>query len=110
MYVKKFLMILALVLAGAVARSQRFSAVQVIGVGGTFPAPILSKWFIEFEKVHPNIHFSYLPSGSGAGIASVTAGEVQFGASDAPLTDKQVSEARVHVLHFPTVLGAVVPI
>jgi phosphate transport system substrate-binding protein len=84
--------------------------VQLVGVGGTFPKPIYDKWFEEFGKTHTAFHFSYIPSGSEQGIEMVNSGQSDFGASDAPLTDRQLAQAKVHLLHFPTVIGAVVVI
>ena len=77
--------------------------------GATFPYPIYSKWFTEYNRLHPDIQINYNSIGSGGGIRQLQAGTVDFGASDAPMTDKQLSDNKVPVLHFPTVLGAVVP-
>jgi|SRR5579872_3322339 len=91
------------------------SAQQVlINAGGaTFPYPMYSKWFAEYNKKFPNIAINYASIGSGGGIAQVTAGTVDFGASDGPMSDKQLAEFQAKqksaILHFPTVLGAAVP-
>ena len=77
--------------------------------GATFPYPIYSKWFTEYNRIHPDIQINYNSIGSGGGIRQLLAGTVDFGASDAPMTDDQLHQAKVPVLHFPTVLGAVVP-
>jgi phosphate transport system substrate-binding protein len=81
--------------------------------GATFPYPIYSKWFSEYHQQHPDIEINYQSIGSGGGIAQVTAGTVDFGASDGPMKDEQIAAFRQQrgttVLHFPTVLGAVVP-
>jgi phosphate transport system substrate-binding protein len=77
--------------------------------GATFPYPIYSKWFTEYNRIHPDIQINYNSIGSGGGIRQLQAGTVDFGASDAPMTDDQMKQAKVPVLHFPTVLGAVVP-
>ena len=79
------------------------------GAGATFPYPIYSKWFSEYHKVHPDVQINYQPIGSGGGIRQVTAGTVDFGASDMPMTDKQLQDAKTKILNLPTVLGAVVP-
>jgi phosphate transport system substrate-binding protein len=79
------------------------------GAGATFPYPIYSKWFDEYHKLHPDIQINYQSIGSGGGIRQVLAGTVDFGATDGPMTDEQLSQAKVRILHFPTVLGAVVP-
>jgi phosphate transport system substrate-binding protein len=84
-------------------------ATTVTGAGATFPAPIYTKWFDEYHKRHPGVQINYQPIGSGGGIRQVLAGTVDFGASDMPMTDEQLGQAKVKVLHFPTVLGAVVP-
>ena len=79
------------------------------GAGATFPYPIYSKWFSEYGKSHPGIQINYQSIGSGGGIRQVTAGTVDFGASDMPMTDKQLQEAKIKILNIPTVLGADVP-
>jgi phosphate transport system substrate-binding protein len=79
------------------------------GAGATFPNPIYSKWFSEYHKVHPEVQVNYQSIGSGAGIRQVTSGTVDFGASDMPMTDKQLQEAKIKILNIPTVLGADVP-
>jgi phosphate transport system substrate-binding protein len=79
------------------------------GAGATFPYPMYSKWFNEYHNAHPDIQINYQSIGSGGGIRQVLAGTVDFGASDGPMTDEQLSQAKVKILHVPTVLGAVVP-
>jgi len=68
-----------------------------------------SKWFSKYHDAHPDIQFNYQSIGSGGGIRQVLAGTVDFGASDGPMTDQQLAEAKTKILHVPTVLGAVVP-
>ena len=77
--------------------------------GATFPYPIYSKWFSEYHKAHPDIEINYQSIGSGGGIRQVLAGTVDFGASDGPMSDAQLAEAKFKILHIPTVLGGVVP-
>jgi phosphate transport system substrate-binding protein len=83
------------------------------GAGATFPSPIYTKWFSEYHKLHSDVQFNYQPLGSGAGIKQVTEGTVDFGASDAMLTDEQLkdyqSKHHFTLLMFPTVAGAAVP-
>jgi phosphate transport system substrate-binding protein len=67
------------------------------------------KWFSEYHKTHPDIQFNYQSIGSGGGIRQVLAQTVDFGASDGPMTDEQLSQAKTKILHIPTVMGAVVP-
>ncbi len=102
------LAVIAFVLAlGATAGAQ--DPMLVNGAGATFPYPIYSKWFDEYHKLHPNIQINYQSIGSGGGIRQLLAGTVDFGASDGPMSDEQLAQAKVKVLHFPTVLGADVP-
>ncbi len=79
------------------------------GAGATFPNPMYSKWFSEYHKLHPDVEINYQAIGSGGGIRQVLAGTVDFGASDGPMTDEQLAQAKIKILHIPTVLGAVVP-
>jgi len=85
---------------------------QLNGAGASFPFPIYSKWFDVYSKMK-NVQINYQSVGSGAGIRQVTAGTVDFGASDGPMTDEQIAAfEKAHgssIYHFPTVLGAVVP-
>jgi phosphate transport system substrate-binding protein len=79
------------------------------GAGATFPNPMYSKWFSEYHKLHSDVEINYQAIGSGGGIRQVLAGTVDFGASDGPMTDEQLGQAKIKILHIPTVLGAVVP-
>jgi len=79
------------------------------GAGATFPYPIYSKWFNDYHQQHPEIEINYQSIGSGGGIRQVTAGTVDFGASDGPMSDQQLKDAKSSILHLPTVLGSVVP-
>jgi phosphate transport system substrate-binding protein len=79
------------------------------GAGATFPYPIYSKWFNEYHNLHSNIQINYQSIGSGGGIRQVQAGTVDFGATDGPMSDEQIAQSKVKVMHLPTVLGAVVP-
>jgi phosphate transport system substrate-binding protein len=97
----------AVVAAVTLAGQQK---IQINGAGATFPNPIYSKWFDEYNKMHPSVEINYQSLGSGAGIRQVTAQTVFFGATDGPMTDEQLKAAPGPILHFPTVLGAVVPV
>jgi phosphate transport system substrate-binding protein len=79
------------------------------GAGATFHYPMYSKWFNEYHNQHPDIEINYQSIGSGGGIRQVTAGTVDFGASDGPMTDEQLASVKFKILHLPTVLGSVVP-
>jgi phosphate transport system substrate-binding protein len=78
------------------------------GAGATFPNPLYQKWVSEYGKLHPNIHIDYQSIGSGGGIKQIQAQTVDFGASDAPMSDADLKAAPGEILHIPTVLGAVV--
>ena len=84
--------------------------IQINGAGATFPSPIYTKWFSEYNKLHSNIRINYQPLGSGAGIKQVSERTVFFGATDGPMTQDQLLAAPGKLLHLPTVLGAVVPV
>jgi phosphate transport system substrate-binding protein len=79
------------------------------GAGATFPYPIYSKWFDEYTRANPDFRFNYQSIGSGGGIRQASEQTVDFGATDGPMNDEQLKKAKVKLLHFPTVLGAVVP-
>jgi phosphate transport system substrate-binding protein len=95
----------AALVAGAAAQTMRIN-----GAGATFPYPIYSKWFAEYNKLHADVQINYQSIGSGGGIQQVTKQTVFFGATDGPMTPEQLQAAPGKVLHFPTVLGAVVPV
>src|SRR5262245_43133451 len=84
--------------------------VQINGGGATFPYPIYSKWFSEYNRLHPNVEINYQSQGSGFGIQQIQKQTVFFGATDGPMTPEQLQNAPGKVMHFPTVLGAVVPV
>src|SRR5437667_3382879 len=84
--------------------------IQITGAGATFPNPIYSKWFSEYNKLHPDVEINYQAVGSGAGVRQLTNQTVFFGASDGPMTNEQLLAAPGRILHFPTVLGADVPV
>jgi len=94
-----------LVLALSTAQAQKLT-----GAGATFPYPVYSKWFSEYSAAHPGVEINYQSIGSGGGIRQVTAGLVDFGASDMPMTDDMLASSKIKLIHIPTVLGAVVPI
>jgi phosphate transport system substrate-binding protein len=93
-------------LVGSVAAQ----AMRINGAGATFPYPIYSKWFSEYNKLHPNVEINYQSIGSGGGIQQITKETVFFGATDGPMTSDQLLAAPSKILHFPTVLGADVPV
>src|SRR4029077_17344354 len=95
------------ILAAGPALAQK---IQINGAGATFPYPIYSKWFSEYNKLHPEVQINYQSIGSGGGIQQITPQTVFFGATDSPITDDTLNVAPGPILHFPTVLGAVVPV
>jgi len=103
--IRAFKVVLCVLLLACCALAQT----QLNGAGATFPYPIYSKWFNEYHNLHSDIQINYQSIGSGGGIRQVTAGTVDFGASDGPMTDEQLAQSKVKLLHVPTVLGAVVP-
>jgi len=94
-----------LVLALSSAHAQK-----ITGAGATFPYPIYSRWFSEYSAAHPGVEINYQSIGSGGGIRQVSAGLVDFGASDAVMTDEQLAASKNKLIHIPTVIGAVVPV
>lgn len=80
---------------------------DLTGAGATFPNPLYTKWFDAYAK-QSGVKINYQSIGSGGGIRQFTQGTVDFGATDGPMTDEQVTQAGGSVLHVPTVLGAVV--
>jgi phosphate transport system substrate-binding protein len=96
--------------AKAASSADGANKIQINGAGATFPYPIYSKWFAEYKKLHPNVEINYQPIGSGGGVQQMSKQTVFFGASDMPMTDEQIKNAAGPILHFPTVLGAVVPV
>jgi phosphate transport system substrate-binding protein len=101
---------LAMALAFAAAMIGSASAeTNLNGAGATFPNPIYQKWFSEYHNAHKDVQINYQSIGSGGGIQQLTSGTVDFGASDGPMTDEQLSKVSGKVFHIPTVLGAVVP-
>ncbi len=95
------------ILAASPALAQK---IQINGAGATFPYPIYSKWFSEYNKLHPDVEINYQSIGSGGGIRQLTNQTVFFGATDGPMTDDQQQAAPGRILHFPTVLGGDVPV
>jgi phosphate transport system substrate-binding protein len=110
---KRIGMFLALVVLGVGVLGAADNPVLINGAGATFPYPIYSKWFDEYHKKFAHAQINYQSVGSGAGIRQITEGTVDFGASDGPMTDEQIKayldKHNSPILHFPTVLGAVVP-
>src|SRR4028118_1582155 len=82
--------------------------IRLQGAGATFPMPIYQKWLSEYGKINPKAKIDYQSIGSGGGIQQIQSQTVDFGASDAPMSDEDLKKASGELLHIPTVLGAVV--
>jgi phosphate transport system substrate-binding protein len=83
-------------------------SVSLQGAGATFPNPLYQKWLSEYGNLHPNVKIDYQSIGSGGGIKQLKEQTVDFGASDAPMSDADLKSAPGEIIHIPTVLGAVV--
>ncbi len=108
MHKRRILLVLLAAIAIAGSGRSGYADLLINGAGATFPYPIYSKWFDAYEKANPGIKFNYQSIGSGGGIRMLSNRTVDVGGSDAPLTDQQLSEAPGKILHFPSVMGAVV--
>jgi phosphate transport system substrate-binding protein len=107
---KKTSLVVSILLILAITVAAQAGTILLNAAGATFPYPIYSKWFDVYHQKDPNIQINYQSIGSGGGIRQLLAGTVDFGASDGPMSDDQLKEAKIKILHFPTVLGAVIPI
>jgi phosphate transport system substrate-binding protein len=106
---RTFTILLGVAVLGRAAHAQTL----INGAGATFPAPLYTKWFSDYRAVDSSVAINYQAIGSGGGIRQLTEGTVDFGASDTPMTDAQISAYRARhgsgILQLPTVLGAAVP-
>jgi len=105
---KAFAVLSALLAVAAMAIAEG-APVLLNAAGATFPFPIYSKWFDQYHQLHPGVQINYQSIGSGGGIRQLLDKTVDFGASDGPMSDDQLKQASVPILHFPTVLGAALP-
>ncbi len=92
------------------AEPAQAAEVRLIGAGATFPQPLYSKWAAQYNRIDPKVNINYQAIGSGGGIKQITEKTVDFGATDGPMTDAQLSKASGEILHIPMTLGAVVAI
>jgi len=96
------------VAALSVAPVQGIAAdLAINGAGASFPYPLYSKWFYEYSNANAGVKFNYQSIGSGGGINQITAGTVDFGATDAPMTEEEMGKLSGPILHIPTAIGAV---
>ncbi|NNG16664.1 MAG: phosphate ABC transporter substrate-binding protein PstS, partial [Gemmatimonadales bacterium] len=99
-----------LIAASACASSEQGATATIsrlTGAGATFPNPIYTRWFDEYNRT-TGLQINYQSIGSGGGIRQFTEGTVDFGATDGPMKDDQIASVGGNVLHVPTVIGAVV--
>jgi phosphate transport system substrate-binding protein len=94
----------------SVATAPFATAQKINAAGASFPDPIYEKWFSDYHKLHPDVQISYNPNGSGGGVKGVTDGTIDFGASDPPMSDTELAAVKGKIFHFPSVVGAVVPV
>lgn len=92
----------------ASASDSRSGSVDLTGAGATFPTPLYLKWTSDYARA-TGVRVNYQSIGSGGGVRQISEGTVDFGASDGPMSDDELSRAKGgRIMHFPTVLGAVV--
>lgn len=103
---KKIISTILLVTLSSLYAQQKI--ILINGAGATFPYPLYSKWFYEYAKIDKTVNFNYQSIGSGGGIRQIMAKTVDFGASDAVMTDEQLKQAPGQILHIPMTAGAVV--
>src|SRR5881397_1136273 len=82
--------------------------VKLNGAGATFPSIICQDWMLSYNKTHPDVQLNYQSIGSGGVIRQFSDGTVDFGGSDAAMSDSAIAAIQGNVLHIPTVLGAIV--
>lgn len=93
---------------GGVGSGESGGSTRLQGSGSSFVKPIMDKWTSEYGKAHPNIKADYQSTGSGAGIKAIQGSTVDFGATDAAMTEDEIKGSTAEILHIPVVLGAVV--
>ncbi len=101
------LLALAIFAIGTTA-SSALGQTLINGAGSSFAYPLYSKWTAEYSTIDPSVHFNYQSIGSGGGIAQIIARTIDFGATDAPMSEQEMAKAGSPILHLPTALGAVV--
>ncbi|HET9931872.1 MAG TPA: substrate-binding domain-containing protein, partial [Polyangiaceae bacterium] len=89
------------------SRGRPAKTIALNGAGATFPYPLYSKWMSEYNRLNPEVRINYQSIGSGAGIAQVKAGTVDFGATDKPLASDDLAQS--NLAQFPTIIGGIVP-
>ncbi|MFY8215048.1 MAG: phosphate ABC transporter substrate-binding protein PstS [Chthoniobacterales bacterium] len=105
---KKNLTLSIAALVAIVASGTTVQAQQLSGAGASFPAPLYQRWGAEYSKLHPDVQVNYQSVGSGAGVKNFTAGVVDFGASDAAMTDAEIAKVANGVVLIPATAGEIV--
>src|SRR5438270_3484464 len=95
-------------LVGAAVGGAALADVRMQGAGSTFVAPMMQRWTTEYQALHPDVKIDYQSVGSGGGIKGITERTLDFGASDAPMTKKEIDKTGGQIVQFPVVAGAVV--
>jgi len=106
----KFLFLVVSIALTLPAGAQNTTTVELVCVGGTFPAPIYTRWFEEYGRTHRSVHLHYLAAGSIEGVRQTSDGASDFGGTDVPVTSDELAKASTKMLLLPSVLGGVVPI
>src|ERR671916_425500 len=88
--------------------SQQQGQITINGAGATFPFPLIDTWRVEYQSVNPSVNINYQSIGSGGGVRQFTERTVDFGASDAPLTEEEVQGLPSTPVHIPETIGSVV--
>jgi len=101
--VQKGILCLTLFLFAQASASQD----KILGAGASFPAPLYRSWFKSYTKSNPKVEFNYQTVGSGAGVERLLSGQVDFGASDIPMTDSDLKRSKYKIIHIPSVVGAI---
>src|SRR5437763_4514600 len=101
-------LVLAALAALAAPAAPAIAQVKLNGAGATFPNIIYQEWMSSYNQTHPDVKLNYQSIGSGGGIRQFSDGTVDFGATDAPMTDSAIAAIQGNVLHLPTAMGAVV--
>lgn len=107
---RRGLNLISILVLTAPGPAQTKPKISRVGVGGTFPYPLYSRWITEYAKLYPGTDIRYLPAGSSEGMRQASNGMADFGATDAPMTDQELAGAKKKLVHLPAVIGAVVPI
>jgi phosphate transport system substrate-binding protein len=84
------------------------TAQQLSGAGATFPAPLYQRWAVEYNKLHPAVQVNYQAVGSGAGVKQFIQGTIDFGASDAAMSDEEIDKVKQGVVMIPATAGSIV--